>query len=43
MKKDGEDILQGTSLGMEKLHKKVVGTDIEGNIANTRKETQSML
>ena len=30
MKKDGEDILQGTSLGMEKLHKKAVGTDIEG-------------
>ena len=30
MKKDGEDILQVTSLGMEKLHLKIVGSAIEG-------------
>ncbi len=29
MKKDGEDVLQGTSLGMEKLHQKIIGVDIE--------------
>ncbi len=31
MKKDGEDILQGTSLSMEKLHEKIIGNLIEGN------------
>ena len=30
MKKDGEEVLQGTSLGLERLHKKVIGTDIQG-------------
>ncbi len=26
-----EDILQGTSLSMEKLHEKIIGNSIEGN------------
>lgn len=30
MKKDGEEILIGTSLKMESLHKRVTGNDIEG-------------
>ncbi len=29
MKKDGVQILQEASLGMEKLHQKIVGVDIE--------------
>ncbi len=29
MKKDGEEVLQGTSPGMEKLHQKIIGVDIE--------------
>ncbi len=29
MKKDGVQILQKASLGMEKLHQKIVGVDIE--------------
>ncbi len=28
MKKDGEEVLQETSLGMEKLHQKIIGVDI---------------
>ena len=30
MKKDGEKILKGTSLGMGSLHRKFIGSDIEG-------------
>ncbi len=30
MKKDGEEVLQGASLAMEKLHIKIVGSRIEG-------------
>ena len=30
MKKDGEEILKGTSLGMGSLHRKCIGSDIEG-------------
>ena len=29
-KKDGEKILKGTSLGMGSLHRKFIGSDIEG-------------
>ncbi len=29
MKKDGEEVLQGTSLSMGKLHQKIIGVDIE--------------
>ncbi len=29
MKKDGEEVLQETSLGMEKLYQKIIGVDIE--------------
>ena len=32
MKKDGDPNLSGTKLGMESLHKHVLGMDIEGNI-----------
>ena len=30
MKKDGLEMLKGSSLGMANLHKKIVGSDIEG-------------
>ena len=30
MKKDGLEILKGSSLGLANLHKKIVGSDIEG-------------
>ena len=30
MKKDGEKILKGTSLGLGSLHRKFIGSDIEG-------------
>ena len=30
MKKDGDEILQGKSLGLEKLHAAIVGTNDEG-------------
>ena len=30
IKKDGDEILQGKSLGLEKLHAAVVGTNVEG-------------
>ncbi len=41
MKKDGEEVLQGASLAMEKLHIKIVGSPIEGMQFVT--ETQSIL
>jgi len=34
MKKDGVEILQGKSLALEKLHKTVLGTDVEGMLNN---------
>ena len=30
MKKDGLEILKGSSLGLANVHKKIVGSDIEG-------------
>ncbi len=41
MKKDGEEVLQGASLSMEKLHIKIVGSPIEGMQLAT--EIQSIL
>ncbi len=41
MKKDGEEVLKGASLAMEKLHIKIVGSSIEGMQLVT--ETQSIL
>ena len=32
MKKDGDKILRGKSLGLEKLHRSIVGTDVEGRL-----------
>ena len=30
IRKDGDEILQGKSLGLERLHAAVVGTNVEG-------------
>ena len=40
MKKGGEEILQGTTLGMERLHRRVTGSDIEGGGNNKEKQQQ---
>ena len=40
MKKDGEEILQDTTLGMERLHRRVTGSDIEGGGNNKEKQQQ---
>ena len=38
MKKDGEEVLQGASLAIEKLHIKIVGSPIEGMQLATEKQ-----
>ena len=41
MKKDGEEILQDTTLGMERLHRRVTGSDIEGGGNNKEKQQKT--